>query len=59
MVKSYLIDGNSRLVVDEDDLKWVKNLRKLLCIGAISMDIFLPKHLSFSKVCFQVCKMKL
>ena len=23
---------NSRLVVDEDDLKWVTNLRKLLCI---------------------------
>ena len=24
---------NSRLVVDEDDLKWVKNKRKLPCIG--------------------------
>ena len=24
---------NSRLVVDEDDLMWFKNLRKLPCIG--------------------------
>ena len=24
---------NSRLVVDEDDLKWVKNLRKLPYVG--------------------------
>ena len=24
---------NSRLAVEEDDLMWFKNLRKLLCIG--------------------------
>ena len=40
---------NSRLVVDEDDLKWVKNIRKLPCIGKSIMDIFLLKPLNFRK----------
>ena len=41
---------NSRLVVDEDDLKWVKKIRKLPCIGTSFMGIFLLKPLSFSKI---------
>ena len=56
MVKPYLIDGNSRLVVDEDDLKWVKNLRNLLCIGKISMYIFLQNTLVLAKSVFRYVK---
>ena len=41
---------NSRLVVDEDYLKWVKNLRKLPCIAKSFMNISLLKPLNFSKM---------
>ena len=41
---------NSRLVVNKDDLKWVKNVRKLPCISKSFIDIFLLKPLSFSKI---------
>ena len=37
-------------MVDGDDLKWVKNLRKLPCIGKSFMDVFLLNPLNFSKM---------
>ena len=39
---------NSRLAVDKNDLKCVKNVRKLPCISKSFIDIFLLKPLSFS-----------
>ena len=43
---------NSRLAVDEDDVMWFENERKLPCIGKNSfMEIFILKPLVVGKLC--------
>ena len=49
-IRNYVLQGvnccrNSRLVVDEDDLKWLTNSRKLSCIGVAPRDATLTNVL--------------